>query len=263
MNPGKNVETVLVTGASSGIGVELAKCFAGDGSRLVLVARSKDPMEKLAAELRDKHKVEVIVLPADLAQPETSEKIFSELQAKGVAVDVLINNAGFGLQDSFAQLSLQRQLEMIQVNVTALVELTGLFLPQMIQRRRGGVLNVSSVAGFLPGPNMAIYYATKAFVTSFTEALGEELLETGVTTTALCPGPTESNFGAVARGNRMRKVKTPKMSARAVAEIGHSAFRSGKFIVVPGAWNKLLVFLMRIVPRSILRKAVKRYTDTA
>src|SRR5882724_4268317 len=192
-------ETVLITGASSGIGLELAKCFAADGCKLVLVARNTDALEKLAEELRRKNKIEAIVLTADLSLPETPRRIFQELSAQKISVDVLVNNAGFGLHDAFAKLPLQRQLEIIQVNVTALTELTGLFLPGMIERKRGGILNVASVAGFLPGPNMAVYYASKAFVLSFTEALAEELAEAGVTISAFCPGATESNFSQVAR----------------------------------------------------------------
>src|SRR5476649_2707348 len=148
-------ETVLITGASSGIGLELAKCFASDGCKLILTARNKEALEKLAEELRGKNKIEAIVLTADLSLPETPKRIFQELSAQKISVDVLVNNAGFGLHDAFVKLPLQRQLEIIQVNVTALTELTGFFLPGMIQRNCGGILNVASVAGFLPGPNMA------------------------------------------------------------------------------------------------------------
>lgn len=168
---GANSETVLVTGASSGIGRELAKCFADEGSRLVLTGRNTEALQSLADELRRTYKVEALILTADLARPETPERIFQELQGRGITVDVLVNNAGFGAWGLFAGLPLQRQLEMLQVNITALIQLTGLFLPGMVQRRRGGILNVASVAGFLPGPGMAVYYATKACVLSFTEAL--------------------------------------------------------------------------------------------
>jgi short-subunit dehydrogenase len=255
-------ETVLITGASSGIGLEVAKCFAADGCRLILVARNREAMEKLAEELRLKNKIEVIVLPADLSLPETPKRIFEKLSAQKISVDVLVNNAGFGTHAPFVEMSLPRQLEMIQVNITALTELTGLFLPGMIQRKRGGILNVGSVAGFQPGPNMAVYFATKAFVLSFTEALAEELLGTGLKVSVLCPGPTESNFGNVARGEKVRQIKTSKMPTDVVAIYGHRSFRNGKVIAVPGIQNHLLIFLNRLVPRRLPRKAVKFYNRT-
>ena len=255
-------ETVLITGASSGIGLELAKCFAADGSRLVLVARNTPALETLAGELRRDFKIEAIVLTADLSLPETPGKIYSDLKGRGIVVDVLVNNAGFGLQGPFTDLPLLRQLEIIQVNITALTELTGLFLGGMIERRRGGVLNVGSVAGFVPGPNMSVYYASKAFVLSFTEALAEELSGTGLTITVLCPGPTESNFGKVARGENRRKLNTSKMTSKAVAEAGHLAFRQCKCVAVCGLQNQIAAQLPRIIPRSIVRKITKFYNRT-
>ena len=169
-----SAETALITGASSGIGLELARCFAGEGSNLVLVARNLEALQQLAAELESKHHIKVRSLRADLSLPETPERIFEEVSRLGITVDVLVNNAGFGLQGEFLELPLPRQLEMIQVNITALTHLTSLFLPAMARRGFGGVLNVGSVAGFLPGPNLAVYYASKAFVLSFTEALAAE-----------------------------------------------------------------------------------------
>jgi short-subunit dehydrogenase len=260
-------ETILITGASSGIGLELARCFAAeqfanDNARIILVARNTPALESLAAELRRDWKIEVIVLTADLSLPETPKRIFAELSAQKICVDILVNNAGFGANGSFAELSLPRQLEMLQVNITALTELTGLFLPGMIQRKRGGILNVGSVAGFMPGPGMAVYYATKAFVLSFTEALAEELLGTGLKVSVLCPGPTESNFGNVARGKKVRQLKTSKMTSAAVAVYGHRVFRKGKVTAVSGMQNKVFVFLNRLVPRSLPRKIVKVHNRT-
>jgi short-subunit dehydrogenase len=252
-------ETVLITGASSGIGLELAKCFAADKSNLVLIARNQGAMEALAAGLRREHKIEVLVMAADLAMPESPQTIFDELKGRGVTVDVLVNNAGFGLHGSFVDLPLARQLEIVQVNIAALVALTGLFLPDMVQRKRGGVLNVGSVAGFLPGPYMAIYYASKAFVQSFSEALFEELRGTGVSVTSLCPGPTETNFSQVARSYQAREMQAAKMSAAEVAVAGHRGFREGRCVVVPGAKNRVLVNLTKFVPRSTIRKGVGRY----
>jgi short-subunit dehydrogenase len=174
-------------------------------------------------------------------------------------VDVLVNNAGFGLHGPFSELPLDRQLEIIKVNVNALAELTGLFLPQMLQRRRGGILNVGSVAGFIPGPGLAVYYATKAFVQSFSEALAAELDGSGVSVTVLNPGPTESNFSAVARGERERVGQSRKMTAEEVARHGHFAFRRRKVIAIPGIQNRALVFLIRLLPRSVVRKAIHSY----
>ena len=252
-------ETVLITGASSGIGLELAKCFADDGSRLILVARNQTALEKLSEELRAKNKIETVILPADLSLPEAPKQIFDKLAAQNVSVDVLVNNAGFGLHAPFLELPLERQLEIIKVNVNALVALTSLFLHEMVRRRAGGILNVGSVAGFVPGPGLAIYYATKAFVQSFSEALAEELGGTGVSVTVLCPGPTETNFGAVARGEKNRVMQSKKMSAEDVARIGHRDFRNKKVISIPGLQNKALVMLTRITPRSAVRRMVKRY----
>lgn len=252
-------ETVLITGASSGIGLELAKCFAADGSRLVLVARNRPALEDLAATLKEKFKIETVVLPADLSLPDAPKQVFDRLASQKISLDVLINNAGFGLHDRFADTPLARHLEIIKVNVMALTELTGLFLPEMLRKKGGGILNVGSVAGFVPGPNMAIYYATKAFVQSFSEALAEELAGTGVSVTVLCPGPTESNFGAVARGDRTRVAQSAKMSAETVARFGHFAFRNKKIVAIPGFRNRSLVFMTRFVPRSTIRRSVNSY----
>jgi uncharacterized protein len=259
---GVNCETVLITGASSGIGLELAKCFAADGCRLILVARNKEALEKLADELRLKNKIEAIVLTADLLLPEASGRVFQELSARKISVDVLVNNAGFGLHGAFAELSLKQQLEIIQLNVVALTELTGLFLPGIVQRKHGGILNVGSVAGFLPGPNMAVYYASKAFVLSFTEALAAELGETGIVVSAFCPGATETNFSQIARGQKVRKSETSKMSAEQAARFGYNAFREKQIVAIPGFKNRFLVFLIRTMPRSFIRRIMKSYNQT-
>ena len=253
-------ETVLITGASSGIGLELAKCFAADKAHLILVARNTAAMESLAVELRRDHQIEVHIITADLTLTESPQKIHDELKGRGLLVDVLVNNAGFGLHGGFAELPLLRQLEIIQVNVAALVALTGLFVPGMIERNRGGVLNVGSVAGFFAGPNMAVYYASKAFVQSFSEALHEELRGTGVSVTNLCPGPTETNFSQTARGYHTRQKSVGKMSAAAVARIGYEDFRRDKCVSVTGWKNKLLAGIgTTVLPRSVARKLIKKY----
>lgn len=252
-------ETVLITGASSGIGLELARVFAAEKSRLILTARNREALENLANELHDQHGIEVEFLVADLALPESPQLIFDGLKSRGVSVDVLVNNAGFGLHGDFSELPLRRQLEIVQVNVAALVELTGLFIPGMLARNRGGVLNVGSVAGFLPGPHMAVYYASKAFVLSFSEALHEEVRGSKVTITNLCPGPTQSNFSQVARSHRVRISQAKKMSASEVAHAGVSAFRRGTLLCLPGIGNQLTAQAARILPRLATRRIVGRY----
>jgi short-subunit dehydrogenase len=252
-------ETVLVTGASSGIGLELAKCFAADKSNLILVARNTQALENLAAQLRRDHGVEVQVLTSDLVKPESPQKTFDEVKGRGLAVDVLVNNAGFGLHGSFVELPLARQLEIIHLNITTLVALTGLFLPDMVKRGRGGIFNVGSVAGFVAGPNMAVYYASKAFVLSFSDALFEELRGTGVTVSNLCPGPTETNFSQTARSYQTRQIQVSKMPAATVAAAGYRAFRAGRCTSVPGLGNKLLVGLTKTLPRAASRRFVARY----
>jgi short-subunit dehydrogenase len=257
------METVLVTGASSGIGLELARCFAADKSDLILVARNTEALENLASELREQFSVQVQVLTADLAQPESPQQIFDELKGRGLAVDVLVNNAGFGLQGEFQNLPLRRQTDMIQVNISALVGLTGLFLPAMIQRNRGGILNVGSVAGYLPGPRMAVYFATKGFVRSFSDGLIEDLRGTDVTVTNLAPGSTATNFSAVARGHLKRSKKSPViMSAAAVAQSGYEGFRRRKAVVIPGASNWMLSHVVaKFLPRAMIRRLIGKFRE--
>lgn len=249
-----SMETVLITGASSGIGLELAKLFAADKSSLILVARSGDKLEVLAQSLRQQHGISVRILPKDLANPEAPEALFNELTRNGVEVDVVVNNAGFGQRGAIAEIPLQRQLEMIQVNVTALTALTCLFLPGMLARNRGGILNVGSTAGFQPGPYMGVYYATKAYVLHFTEALAEEVRRSNLKISCLAPGPTRTGFADVADMGRARLFRLGAMSAAAVAQIGHRGFRRGKVVVVPGFRNWLLSQSARFSPRFVVRK---------
>jgi short-subunit dehydrogenase len=251
-----SAETVLITGSSSGIGLELARLFAADKSNLILVARSQDRLEALAEELRESHGVGIVVLPHDLADPAAPQAICDA--TKGSVVDVVVNNAGFGAVGAVVDLPLQRQLDMLQVNITALTHLTRLFLPGMIERKRGGVLNVGSTAGFQPGPGMAVYYATKANVLSFTEALAEEVAGTGVKVTCLAPGPTATGFGVDSGMERSLLFRLGAMDAATVARRGYRGFRRGKVIVVPGLKNKLGAFAVRFAPRSFVRKLVKR-----
>lgn len=251
-------ETVLITGASSGIGLELARLFAADKSKLVLVARNKEALEKLAVELQQAHDVEVLVFPKDLANHSSPQAIYDHLNGQGVTVDVVVNNAGFGSLGTVASLPTQLQIDMIQVNVTALTHLTRLFLPGMIERGQGGILNVGSTASFQPGPKMAVYFATKAYVLSFTEALAEELLGTNVKVTCLSPGPTATGFAAVAHEEDTLLFRMGSMDAKQVALAGYQGFRRGKIIVIPGLTNKVGAFSVRLSPRSLVRKIVKR-----
>ena len=218
------LDTALVTGASAGIGRELARSFAADKSNLVLVARRRDRLEDLAAELRKQHGVEVRVMAADLGRADAPQAIVDSLTREAVTLDVLVNNAGFGLLGPVAELDLDRQMEMIQVNVAALTHLTRLLLPGMIERHRGGILNVALTAGFQPGPFMAVYYATKAYVISFSEALADELAGTGVTVTCLCPGPTATEFAETARMGDALMFRLQTMTAQRVARPATAGF---------------------------------------
>jgi short-subunit dehydrogenase len=254
----KSGKTALITGASAGLGCEFAKLAAQDGHDLVLVARRRDRLEALANELGAAYGVRATVLTADLGDAAAMRQIAEGVAAAGLHIDILINNAGFGSHGAFAELKLGRELEMIDVNVKALVELTHRFLPSMVARRQGCILNVASVAGFVPGPYMAIYYASKAFVLSFTEALAAELRGTGVTATAACPGPTATEFGSVARSDRTNLFHNRAAAAPAVARHGYRAMLAGQVVAIPGLKNKLILQVLRITPRAVLRSIVTK-----
>jgi short-subunit dehydrogenase len=249
-------ETVLITGASSGIGLELTRLFAAAGSDLVLVARREDRLGEIADELRANHDITVRVLPADLSQPAAAVAIFEVLSGAGIDIDILVNNAGFGARGSVADLSINRQVQMMQVNMTSLVELTRRLLPGMIQRGGGGILNVASTASFQPGPYMAVYYASKAFVLSFTEGLAGELAKTDIRVTCLAPGPVATGFGAIAGVDDTVLFKAGVLDASKVAWAGYQGLRRGKTLVVPGLRNKFTVLAARLLPRSLIRRMV-------
>ncbi len=252
--------TALITGASSGLGTEYAKLFAAGRHDVVLVARRQDRLDALAAELRRAHGIEARVIAADLAAAGGPQRVLDALQ--GTAIDFLVNNAGFGTSGAFAELPLERELEMIQVNVVALVTLTRALLPAMIARRSGRVLNVGSTAGFQPGPFMAGYYASKAFVNSFTEALWYELRDTGVTATVSCPGATATEFATVAGTARSRLFRLGAASAASVAREGYQAMMAGRPIVVHGVRNWLGVQLLRVSPRAAVRAVAAALNPT-
>ena len=249
--------TALVTGASGGIGEELARLFAADGHDLVLVARSRDKLARLAEELEGKHGVSANVLTADLARAPSPQEIFEETEGAGLRVDALVNNAGFGSYGLFAETDLKQELEMLQVNVVALTHLTKLFLPAMLARRRGYVMNVASTAAFQPGPLMAVYYASKAYVLSFSEALSNECEGTGVRVSALCPGPTETGFVAAAGMGDSKLFDRAVMDARTVAEAGYRGLLDGKAVVIPGFRNNLLARSIGFFPRGLVTKVVR------
>jgi len=251
----------LVTGASSGIGYELTKILARAGHDVALVARSRGQLEKIARDLREDFGVRSVVVVEDLAEPGAVDRIFDRLQEEGFGVDVLVNNAGFGTLGRFVQSDPGAQLDMVQVNVVALTHLTRRFAAPMAERGRGRILNVASTAAFQPGPYMAVYFATKAYVLSFTEALAEELRASGVTVTALCPGPTATGFQKRAAmehspigGGRMTA------DAASVARAGYAGMMKGKRVVIPGLFNRVGTALPRIFPRSLVPRVVARMT---
>ena len=248
-------EWALITGASEGIGRELAKQFAANHFNLVLTARSQSRLEQLATELHARHGIETKLVAGDLSDRETPDHIFWE--CRELPISVLVNNAGFGYQGSFTEEELRQAAEMVEVNVSALVRLTHLFLTPMLARRTGRILNVASTAAFQPGPFMAIYYATKAFVFSFSVALAEELRGSGVSVTAVCPGFTESEFHRRAH-MRLGPRSLGMMSAESVARAGYQGCMRGKALVVPGAVNKLTSFISRRMPARFTARIVRR-----
>jgi short-subunit dehydrogenase len=238
-------QTVLITGASSGIGLELARLFAKDGYNLVLVARNQAKLEALAEALRAGFGVEARVMVQDLAKTEAPQQIVEELDSQGIEIDILVNNAGTQVYGKFAETATQQQLDLAQVNVNALVHLTHLLLPGMVQRGRGRILNLGSTGSFTPGPLNAVYCAGKAFVLSFSEAIGAELAGSGVTVTALCPGSTDTAF-VTRHGMQDVRLFRSMMSARRVAEIGYQAMQRGWPVVVTGLGNQLMVLLFQL-----------------
>jgi uncharacterized protein len=253
------LKTALVTGASSGIGLEFAKLLALEGHDLVLIARRREALEDLARELAVKHGIAARVIAKDLANRAFAAEIFAEIETQRITVDILVNDAGVGLHGRFWETDLDRQLAIIDVNITALTALTGLFLPGMVARGRGRIVNVASTAAFQPGPYMAVYYASKAYVLSFSEALAEELAGTGVTATALCPGPTTSGFQEVAGLEDTLLFSGPLvMDAAKVARIGWAGARRGKRVVIPGLANRLMKETVRFSPRRLVTAAAGR-----
>jgi len=253
-------KTALITGASFGIGLELARIFARENHNLVLVARSGDKLRQLASELEKAYGTRSLILAVDLTEPGAAAYVLDQTTRADVVVDVLVNNAGFGQYGLFADSDLEECLRQIQLNVTTLTHLTRLYLPGMIERKSGRILNVASTAGFMPGPLMAVYFATKAYVLHFSEAIANELHGSGVTVTCLCPGATTTEFHKRAKATGQRLLKMGSMDARTVAEDGYRALMAGKPVVISGSRNWLIAQSVRFSPRRLVT-AIARKTQ--
>lgn len=246
---------VLITGATSGIGLELAKLFAQDKYDLILTGTKENSLKKFEEYLKEKFRVNVLTITKDLSKTGSAEEIFSEIKNKKLPVDVLVNNAGFGIYGTLKAYNLDIDIAMVQLNVVSLMTLTKLFLKDMLSHNRGRIMNVASTAAFLPGPSMATYYASKSFVLSFSEAISEEIKKSNVTLTVLCPGPTETNFQTRAGNKKTKLVKSKlagMMTAEEVAKTGYKSLMKGKRIVIPGFRNKLITQFIRLTPRKLV-----------
>jgi short-subunit dehydrogenase len=254
--------TVLITGASSGIGLELARTFARHGHNLVLIVRNGRQLARLAAQLRAQYHITVDVLAQDLSAPGSPDELVAELHRRSISIDILVNNAGVAIQGPFSQSDLDSQLALLQLNIVSLTHLTRQLLPFMLRQKYGRILNVASIAAYLPGPLTATYNASKAYVLSFSEALANELQGTGVTVTALCPGPTRTNFAARAGLSGSKAFRHRTMHPASVARIGYHALMRGKHIVVPGLMNKLRMLPIHLLPRTVLARFSRKYHET-
>ncbi|MEL6970863.1 MAG: SDR family oxidoreductase [Bacteroidota bacterium] len=255
-------KTALITGASSGIGLELARIHAEKGGDLVIVARSTDKLDNLKAELEAQHKVQVLPIVSDLSVPGAAQEVYTKVKAAGVQVDYLINNAGFGLRGKFHELPWQRQYQMMQLNMVALSELSHLFLPDFVARNSGKILNNSSTASLLPGPLQAVYFATKAYVASFSNALAEELRDTNITVTNLMPGATETDF-AKTSGLEDTALFEKTFSARSVAEDGYNAMLAGKLDIMSGLTftQKVMMAMIPLTPKKMLLQQIREMQE--
>ncbi len=257
-----NNKVALITGASTGIGKELAKIHASKGGDLVIIARSKDKLESLKKDLEKEFKVEVYIIVKDLGLATAPKEIYNEVSKAGIKVEYLINNAGFGGLGKFHEREMESDLAMINLNISALTAITRLFLPEMVKRNSGKVLNVSSTASFMPGPFQAVYYATKAYVTFFSNAISEELHDTKVTVTNLMPGATETEFGAVS-GMDKTEMFNKTASAYNVAIDGYNGMMKGKIDVISGltGMQKLMMFMIPFLPKKMILKQVRQMQD--
>jgi short-subunit dehydrogenase len=252
----KNVS--LITGASSGIGKEMALIHAAKGGDLIIVARNREKLEELKKEIEDKYSVSVFVIAKDLSLPNAGREIYSKVKEAGIEIDYLINNAGFGGIGKFYEREWGKDLAMINLNIIALTELTRMFLPDFVKRNKGKILNTSSTASLIPGPLQAVYFATKAYVTSFSNALAEELYDTNVTVTALLPGATKTEFGKISGMDKTKMFKKTA-SARTVAQAGYDAMMIGKLNIISGITfsQKILFLLIPFLPKKMLLKQIR------
>lgn len=244
--------TALITGASTGIGLELAKIHASKGGNLVLVARSTSKLEALKTDLEKQFSIQVTVITKDLSQENAAEEIYQETTRKQIVIDQLINNAGFGDQGMFAETDWEKEAQMMRLNMTTLTHLCRLYLPDMIKRQSGRIMNVASTAAFQSGPTMAVYCATKAYVLSFSEAIGNEVCDKGISVTALCPGATATDFKIAAGMENSKLFSNKKLpTAKAVAEYGYASMMNGKPVAIHGTVNYILANSVRFVPRAL------------
>ncbi|MFN8255979.1 MAG: SDR family oxidoreductase [Bacteroidales bacterium] len=255
-------KTALITGASSGIGLELARVHARNGDNLVLVARNLSKLNELKTALENQYKVQVYNIARDLSLRNSAQEVFDEIKQKNIEIDYLINNAGFGDFGMFTDADWGKTEQMIDLNIHTLTHFTKLFAGEMVKRGNGKIMNVASTAAFQPGPTMAVYYATKAYVLHFSEAIDNELREKGITVTALCPGPTKSGFQDAASLNESKLVKGKKLpSSGEVAEFGYKAMMKGKTVAIHGFMNYLMANMVRFSPRSVIVKVVRMMQD--
>lgn len=256
--------TALITGASNGIGLELAIIHAAKGGDLVLVARSSQKLQEVKTELEHKYKTKVYVIAKDLSAPDAAQEVYNEVKGRNLTIDYLINNAGFGDFGMFTDTDWQKEAQMIQLNITALTQFTKLYLKDMVARRSGRIMNVASTAAFQSGPTMAVYYATKAYVLSFSEAVDNEVRDKGVTVTTLCPGATQSGFQAAAAMEESALVKGKKLpTSQEVAVYGYDAMLKGKTVAIHGWLNYIMANSVRFMPRSIVVKVTRKIQDKA
>jgi short-subunit dehydrogenase len=254
--------TALITGASNGIGLELAKVHASKGGDLVLVARNKTKLDELKSQLESQYKVSVYTIGKDLSSNNSAQEVYDETTKQNIQIDYLINNAGFGDFGMFVETKWNKELQMINLNITTLTQFTKLYLQDMVKRGSGKIMNVASTAAFQSGPTMAVYYATKAYVLSFSEAVDNEVSDKGVTVTTLCPGATESGFQAAAAMEESNLVKGKKLpTSKEVAEYGYASMMKGKTIAIHGLMNYLMANSVRFTPRALVVKLTRKIQD--